>query len=72
MTKPVVVASLNDTTGQRCVDIRRLPNGAFDWLECRRDPEDPHGWRVLSEHGPFPSEADARSAAQTSVGWLET
>ncbi|MBF9032460.1 hypothetical protein HKCCE3408_18840 [Rhodobacterales bacterium HKCCE3408] len=68
--KPRVVASLNDATGTRCVDIR-ADGAGFDWVECRRDPEDGHGWRHTGagEAG-FPTEAAARDAAAASVGWL--
>jgi len=70
--KPLVLASIEDTTGDRCVDIVRLPNGQFAYRECRRDPEDSHGWRYLSEADPTPfdSEASARKAATRAVGWM--
>lgn len=69
--RPVVVASLNDADAQRCVDILRFADGQFGWTECRRDPEDGHGWRPL---GPpvtgFADAAAARAAAAAAVGWL--
>jgi hypothetical protein len=46
--KPVVVQSINDENAQRCVDIVRQIDGRFGWSECRRDPEDAHGWRHLA------------------------
>ena len=67
-----VLSSHEDETGQRCVDILELASANFGYSECRRDPEDPHGWRRL---GPitdgFRSEAEARTAAVIVVNWLE-
>jgi hypothetical protein len=68
--KPRVLASLEDDSGDRCVDILQLDDG-FGWGECRRDPEDAHGWRHL--HPPrigFAEEAQAREDAMATVGWL--
>ena len=72
VVKPLVVASLEDDTGDRCVDIIKRPDGQFTYAECRRDPEDSHGWRRLSEaEGPlFPSEFAAYNAATRAVLWL--
>jgi len=71
--KPIVVQSIEDVTGDRCVDIMRLANGQFAFRECRRDPEDSHGWRYLSEVPPqgFRSQAAARKAAALKVGWMQ-
>jgi len=70
--KPVVLASIEDATGDRCVDIIRLSDGQFAYRECRRDPEDGHGWRYLSEAPPTPfdTEGAARKAAAQDVGWM--
>lgn len=70
--KPLVLQSIEDCSGQRCVDVRREADGLFSWAECRRDPEDGHGWRHLGfgEDG-FASEAEAVAAAKRSVGWME-
>lgn len=71
MTKPRVLASLEDQTGQRCVDILVYPDG-FGWVECRRDPEDSFGWRrQRPDTGPaFETEADARKDARANLGWV--
>jgi hypothetical protein len=71
--KPLVLASIEDASGDRCVDVIRLPDGQFAYRECRRDPEDGHGWRYLSEAPPTPfdTEAAARKAAVQDVGWME-
>lgn len=68
--KPLVLASIEDESGNRCVDIIRLSDGQFAYRECRRDPEDGHGWRYLSEAPPTPfdTEAAAGKAAAQDVG----
>jgi hypothetical protein len=67
----VVRASLEDAGGDRCVDLIKRPGGGWAWVECRRDPEDGHGWRRL--HPPVGGHAgrdDAERAARAAVGWL--
>ncbi|MBM7068461.1 hypothetical protein [Actibacterium sp. 188UL27-1] len=68
--KAVVIRSINDPSEQRCIDIRRHGDGSFEWLECRRDPEDPHGWRVLGGEDGFASVDDALNAARDAAPWL--
>ncbi len=66
-----VLESIEDAAGDRCVDILALDTG-YGYSECRRDPEDPHGWRRVSGiTDGFPSERAARNAAQANIGWLE-
>lgn len=68
--KPVVVRSINDDTGQRCVDVLR-DGDAFGFVECRRDPEDAHGWRRLGPlRAGFDSHEAALKAARADIGWL--
>lgn len=68
--KPVVVTSLEDANGVYCVDIRAIGD-AFDWVECRRDPEDSHGWRPTGAGARgFKSQDAARMAATAALGWL--
>jgi len=68
--KPVVVRSINDPGAQRCVDILRA-GGLFGWVECRRDPEDAHGWRPLAPPTMgFDTSAAALSAAKAATGWM--
>ena len=68
----VVEASLEDATGDRCVDLIRDPQTvAWAWVECRRDPEDAHGWRHLHPpRGGHPDRASSEAAARAAVGWL--
>lgn len=70
--KPLVVASLEDDTGDRCVDIVKHSDAHFTYVECRRDPEDNHGWRKLSEAEgrAYPTEFAAYSAAMRDIDWL--
>ncbi|MEM7722750.1 MAG: hypothetical protein AAF376_10270 [Pseudomonadota bacterium] len=68
--KPVVVMSVNDATETRCVDVRR-EEGGFSWVECRGDPEDGHGWRIIG--GPargFASVEAAWQAVVRDVAWV--
>jgi len=69
--RPRVVSSINDASGTRCVDIQAVPGG-FAWVECRRDPEDNHGWRLTGtgERG-FDTVAAARAAAAQHCAWVE-
>jgi hypothetical protein len=69
--RPVVMRSIEDAGGDRCVDILRS-DGGYSWVECRRDPEDSFGWRRLGEpSGPFGSSEAALAAARSGVGWME-
>lgn len=68
--RQIVVASHEDMTGDRCVDI--LQDGRhFSWVECRRDPEDSHGWRRLgAPRGTFGDRSTAERDAAQYVAWL--
>ncbi len=62
--------SLEDATGDRCVDILAT-GGDHGWVGCRRDPEDAHGWRRLdAPRMGFASLDEAHRAAASAVGWL--
>lgn len=69
--KPVVRRSIQDETGDRCVDIRQWADGSCDWVECRRDPEDGFGWRPLGPaRGCFADPDAALAAMRRDVGWV--
>ncbi len=70
--KPLVLLSIEDDTGDRCVDIIQTAADAFCYRECRRDPEDGHGWRHLSGAvaDSYPSVDEACAAARRDVPWL--
>jgi hypothetical protein len=68
----VVTRSINDQTGLWCLDLVQIAPGRHSWLECRRDPEDSHGWRVVfstAEH--FASADAALDDARGRVAWLD-
>lgn len=71
-TKPVVHRSIESARARRCVDILQRPDGCWSYIECRRDPEDPHGWRPLiaAGHPSFASAAAATAAARAAIRWL--
>lgn len=68
----VVIRSINDQTGLRCVDLVQTGPDRHIWLECRRDPEDCHGWRVVFYAAEeFASAAEALADARGRVAWLQ-
>ncbi len=70
--KPVVTRSIGDPGGDRCIDIRRLPDGTFDRRDCRRDPEHPHGRRLTGVGATgFGSGANALEDAAATVGRVQ-
>ncbi len=71
MPEPVVLRSIEDGSGARCVDIL-WADARFFRVECRRDPEDSHGWRhVSARSGAFATQEAAVDAARAVVGWME-
>tara|TARA_A100001391_G_scaffold42748_1_gene24840 strand:- start:538 stop:786 length:249 start_codon:yes stop_codon:yes gene_type:complete len=70
--KPVVRRSINDESGQRCVDLVQSGDAAWHWQECRRDPEDAHGWRIVTRvpDASYGSLEEAARAAQDAIAWL--
>ena len=69
MGKPVVLRSVEDESGDRCFDILD-EDGAFSWVECRRDPEDKHGWRRIGPlHEGFGTADAAEYDARATLGW---
>ena len=69
--KPLVLASWEDPNGVSCVDILDHRDGTFGYVLCRRDPEDGHGWRHVSDpQGPrFADRAAAEAAAREMGDW---
>ena len=72
MSRKVVRRSIDAPDGVHCVDLLEGRPGAFAFALCRRDPEDPHGWRVLPglDGGGYGSLEDARDAARAVAPWL--
>jgi len=70
--KDLVLQSIENPGGDRCVDIFRRPDGTFGFEEWRRDAEDGGRWtRTGAFAGQvYSGENDALSAARSCVGWL--
>ena len=68
----LVLASLEDEAGLRCVDIYKTRDGDVLWDEWRRDPEDPSGWHATGRRAcaAFDDETSAREAAVAAIEWL--
>jgi hypothetical protein len=66
-----VLASLENSHGDYCVDIFVRVDGSFGFEEYRRDPED-GDWRCLHRYSgqAFGSREDAVAQARTQVPWL--
>ena len=45
-----VLNSLNNDTGDRCVDFFRRADGSFGYREFRLDPEDQGRWSLTAAH----------------------
>jgi len=69
---PETVATLDDDTGEFCVDILRHAGGHFTYVEYARDAEDEDAWHPRSDAEPqtFKTEFAAYSAAMRDVEWL--
>jgi hypothetical protein len=65
------MGSVEDVDGLRCVDL--VTDGAtWLWRECRRDPEDSHGWRPTGAAGEgFATQAAARADAARRFDWMK-
>ena len=66
-----VLASLENSYGDYCVDVFVRADGSFGFEEYRRDPED-GAWRDLHRYSArvFDSEQDAVAEAKALVRWL--
>lgn len=67
-----VLNSLNNDTGDRCVDFFRRADGSFGYREFRLDPEDQGRWSLTAahDHAIFATYPDALAAALGQVPWL--
>jgi len=68
----MVITSLEDADGFRCVDILVHSDGTFGFKEFRRDPEDSGRWTLMNDYSGrrYSSKAEALDAAAASVPWL--
>lgn len=69
----IVLHSLENPEGNRCVDLFRRPDASHGFEEFRRDPEDGGTWTAVAFHSgaAYPSAAAARAAAGRAVAWLD-
>lgn len=68
----VVLASLENDTHDRCVDVFLRPDGTYGFEEFRRDPEDAGAWTPVQQQARrvFPTRDAALAAAKLAVAWL--
>lgn len=68
----IVIASIENAQGDRCVDLFHRPDGSFGFEEFRRDPEDVGAWTPLAYHSGrgFAARAEAEAAARAAVPWF--
>jgi hypothetical protein len=68
----VVLNSLENSDGDRCVDLFRRPDGSFSFEEFRRDVEDAGHWTPVAFYSGarFASKDEAVAAANRAVVWL--
>jgi len=69
---PETIATLDDDTGEFCVDILRHGDGHFTYVEYARAADDEDAWHARSDAHPqtFKTEFAAYSAAMRDVEWL--
>jgi hypothetical protein len=67
-----VLSSLENSDGDRCVDLFRRVDGSFGFEEFRRDVEDQGRWTPVAYYSDarYASQELAQDAAATTVPWL--
>lgn len=67
-----VMATLDDDTGGRSVDIIRQTNGQFTYIEYARDPDDPDAWHARdgATAKTYPTQYAAYADAMRDIDWL--
>ena len=67
-----VITSLENSTGDRCVDIFVRADGTYGFEEYRRDHEDGRGWFPLHYYSSqvFDTEEEALAQAKSTVAWM--
>lgn len=68
----LVLSSLEDSEGVRCVDFFVRPDGTFGFRECRRDPEDGGRWTLVADYSDvvYKTKSDAMQGAAATIGWF--
>jgi len=72
LRQPVVLTSLEDADGFRCVDVFQRADGSFGFKEFRRDPEDAGRWTLIGDYSErvYATKDAALSGAAAVVPWL--
>ena len=67
-----VLESINNASGDHCVDIFEREDGSFGFEEFRRDHEDLRGWFSLRRYSTqaFATFDAALRQARSSIAWL--
>ena len=70
--KPIVLASYENETADRCVDIFRRADGSYGFEEYRRDPEDRGTWTRVGRFGDrvYATRGAAEVAAAAAIAWF--
>jgi hypothetical protein len=70
--RPVVLTSLEDPEGFRCVDIFVRVDGTFGFKEFRRDPEDAGRWTLIGDFSAvvYSTQDEALQAARENISWF--
>ena len=70
--RPLVLTSLEDSEGFRCVDIFVRTDGTFGFKEFRRDPEDAGRWTLIGDFSRlvYSTQDEALKAAAENISWF--
>ena len=70
--RPVVLTSLEDADGFRCVDIFQRADSSFGFKEFRRDPEGAGMWTLVGDYSErvYATKDAALSDAVSYITWL--
>jgi len=68
-----VLASVENSYGDYCIDVFVRADGTFGFEEYRKDPEDCGTWHPLHRYAGqvFNSQGDALAHAKACVAWLK-
>ena len=65
------IASFEDATGLKCVDLIQTEDNIFTFKTFRRDPEDPSGWFQYGVEGQlYATKEEALEAAKKVIEWF--
>lgn len=68
----IVIDSIENRQGNRCVDVFVRPNKTYGFEEFRKDPEDAGAWTPVQyfSHASYASKDEALAVAGRLVPWL--